>query len=382
MAQFSATQSTYLDDDFDSLPIIIQPDHEEFSNPPNPIDSRNMTSTNMREPRVPTHPIPAFQAAFAESMLEASRAPSNGPQDSSKNASERRKVLLDQELHEETHASRWKPKPGQRFHELWKLMSQISFGVYLLLNGIAKDDEQVLNILQGHVDEVDSFLEQTLDDFDLAQHDIDERLKLLKVPLENIQVFDTMLEDRAFRLQIVNGNERIEHIITRTASAMNDALKDVEQGISATRQFIMYLTEEDEDTGWKEEQPEMIRVFDAMKGNANGWYRAFNLLQTKGQGLSASLVQLGSVVHEMSRRAGEVSRQRRVSRDPIHFIWPLLVVLSVLWYSESSRVIQIFEADIDIQISARYSKILLIYLSMLIFFGSVRLRPYVLEAMN
>jgi len=48
-------------------------------------------------------------------------------------------------------------------------MAQISFGIYLLLHGIAKDDEQVMNILQGHVDEVDEFLETTLADFDLAR---------------------------------------------------------------------------------------------------------------------------------------------------------------------------------------------------------------------
>lgn len=313
--KFSANRS-HLEDDY-SLPIPIRSDDDEPHKSPNQTYTSNMNKETNREPRVPTHPIPAFQAAFAESMLEATKTPPQ-PQNNLKDASERRKVLLDQEPHEDTHASRWKEKPGQRFHELWKLMSQISFGVYLLLNGIAKDDEQVLNILQGHVDEVDQFLETTLEDFDLGQQDIEDRLKLLKVPLQNLKVFDTMLEDRAFRLQIVNGNERIEHIITRTSSAMNDALKDVEQGIGATRQFIVYLTEEDEDTSWKEEQPEMIRVFDAMKGNANGWYRAFNLLQTKGRNLSASLVQLGSIVHEMSRRAGEVSRNKRVSRDSTH----------------------------------------------------------------
>src|SRR4030081_339392 len=122
-------------------------------------------------------------------------------------------------------------------------MAQISFGIYLLLNGIAKDDEQVMSILQGHVDEVDEFLETTLEDFDLALHDIEDRLNLLKLPLERIEVFDAMLQDRAFRLQIVNGNEKIEHVITRTATAMNDALKDVKQGVSACKEFSKYLQE-------------------------------------------------------------------------------------------------------------------------------------------
>lgn len=263
--------------------------------------------------QVPVHPIATMQEAFAESMLEASGgSPPSIPKNTIGNASARRKYLLDQDINEPTHAARWQSKHGLRYHELWKLMAQISFGIYLLLNGIARDDEQVMNILQGHVDEVDEFLETTLEDFDLAQQDVDERLKFLKLPLENIAIFDAMLEDRNFRLQIVNGNERIEHVITRTATAMNDALKDVTQGLDACKEFTFYLAEEHEDRIWREERPEMQKVFDAMKGNVDGWYKAYVSLQTKGNHLGVGLVQLGSIVAEMDRRAGEVSRRKRV----------------------------------------------------------------------
>ncbi len=221
-------------------------------------------------------------------------------------------MLLDQDISEETHAARWRQKPGQKHHELWKLMAQISFGIYLLLNGIARDDEQVMNILQGHVDEVDEFLEMTLEDFDLAKEDIDERLNFLKLPLENIVIFDAMLEDRSFRLQIVNGNERIEHAITRTAAMMNDALKDVQQGLDACKEFTIYLAEEQEEGVWMDTRRDMQKVFDAMKGNVDGWYKAYVSLQTKGNALGVALVQLGSIVAEMDRRAGEVSRKTRV----------------------------------------------------------------------
>jgi hypothetical protein len=193
-------------------------------------------------------------------------------------------------------------------------MAQISFGIYLLLNGIAKDEDQVMAILQGHVDEVDEFLESTLDDFDLAQDDIDERLKFLKLPLENIIIFDAMLEDRAFRLQIVNGNERIEHVIQRTAAAMNDALKDVQQGLDSCKEFAIYLAEELDVAVWREKRSDMEKVFDAMKGNVDGWYKAYVSLQTNGNHLGVALVQLGSIVAEMDRRAGEVSRKTRVRR--------------------------------------------------------------------
>jgi hypothetical protein len=137
-------------------------------------------------------------------------------------------------------------------------------------------------------------------------------LKFLKMPLENIHIFDAMLEDRQFRLQIVTGNERIEHIIHRTASAMKDALKDVQQGLDATKEFAIYLAEEQEESDWKMLRPDMQKVYDAMKGNAEGWYKAYVALQTKGNHLGEILVQLGSIVAEMDKRAGQVSRKMRV----------------------------------------------------------------------
>lgn len=309
----------------DGFPIDFNPDFDPDFSPkfkPSLLTNHDNFTTTMEEdtmkevhPNIPTHPIPSMQGAFAESMLEASaNSTPTFPKPNPGNAAVRRQRLLDQDISEET--SRWRQKPGQRHHELWKLMAQISFGIYLLLNGIAKDDEQVMNILQGHVDEVDEFLEMTLEDFDLAQDDIDERLKFLKLPLENIHIFDAMLEDRQFRLQIVSGNEKIEHVITRTATAMKSALQDVQQGLEACKEFTFYLAEEQEDPIWREERPEMEKVYDAMKGNVEGWYKAYVSLQTKGNQLGVALVQLGSIVAEMDRRAGEISRNTRFSNSP------------------------------------------------------------------
>ncbi|KAL5314502.1 hypothetical protein ACEPPN_017142 [Leptodophora sp. 'Broadleaf-Isolate-01'] len=304
------------EEDDDNLQIIFEPEDDSFfslvTNPSS--GATTPRQDTMKEVQVPQHPIPSMQAAFAESMHESSAASTPTiPKNRIGNAAARRKLLIDQDVDEDTHASRWKQKPGQKYHELWKLMAQISFGVYLLINGIAKDDEQVMNILQGHVDEVDEFLETTLEDFDLAQEDIEERLKFLKLPLENIIIFDAMLEDRNFRLQIVNGNERIEHVITRTAKAMNDALKDVQQGLDACKQFTIYLAQEQEESAWLKDRPDMQQVFIAMKGNVEGWYNAYVSLQTKGNHLGVALVQLGSIVAEMDRRAGEISRKTRFS---------------------------------------------------------------------
>jgi len=295
------------------LPIIFEPKDDETNGGGHGIHPAASHDT-MKEVRgpVPQHPIPSMQDAFAESMQEASDG--STPRDKTKySAAIRRQILLDQELSDDTHATRWRQRPGQQYHELWKLMAQISFGIYLLLNGLAKDDAQVMNILQGHVDEIDEFLETTLEDFDLAQDDIDERLKFLKLPLENIAIFDAMLEDRAFRLQIVSGNERIEHVIQRTAAAMKDALQDVGEGLSACKEFTIYLAAEHARASWRHERHDMEKVYEAMKGNVEGWYKAYVSLQTKGNHLGVALVQLGSIVAEMDRRAGDISRKTRVS---------------------------------------------------------------------
>lgn len=222
----------------------------------------------------------------------------------------RRRMLLEQQEYERTVAGRWKQKPGEKFHPLWKLVAQISFGMHLLQQGLAKSDEEVLKILQTHVDEVDGFLERTTEDFDLAQNDINERIRYLKLPLEHGQVFDQMLADRPFRVAIVEGNEKIEHIIDRTAAAMNDALKDVQKGLDATRELAKYMTRVDKQ--WEDRTEEHDSVYLAMIGNTEGWTRAFLTLQSKGGHLRKALVQLGTIVAEMQRRAGAASRKNLV----------------------------------------------------------------------
>ncbi|KAH8813033.1 hypothetical protein F5884DRAFT_670807 [Xylogone sp. PMI_703] len=304
------------------VPIILEPTIDDLSDLDDVLDDAHDDAS--KEIQVPTHPIWSMQAAFAESMLEASATSTpTAPQPKILSAETRRKVLLDDSI-DAPPPSRWQKKPGQQYHQLWKLMAQISFGIYLLLNGIAKDDEQVMAILQGHVDEVDEFLEMTLEDFDLARRDIDERLQFLKLPLDNIDIFDAMLEDRAFRLQIVSGNEQIEHVINRTATSMNDALRDVQEGLEACKDFRAYLLDIQQDPVWRKERPEMEKVFQAMKGNVEGWYKAYTALQTNGKGLGTALVELGSIVAEMDRRAGEASRKGRVGDAVDLSGWPVL----------------------------------------------------------
>ena len=261
----------------------------------------------------PVHPVPTMQGAFEESMKETMNddQPEVPDRYSKADSVTRRKMLLEQQEYERTVAGRWKQKPGEMFHPLWKLVAQISFGMHLLQQGLAKSDEEVLKILQTHVDEVDVFLERTTEDFDLAQNDINERIRYLKLPLEHGQVFDQMLADRPFRVAIVEGNEKIEHIIDRTAAAMNDALKDVQKGLDATRELAKYMTRVDKQ--WEDRTEEHDSVYLAMIGNTEGWTRAFLTLQSKGSHLRKALVQLGTIVAEMQRRAGAASRKNLAS---------------------------------------------------------------------
>ena len=279
------------------------PDSEDESDPDSTMDNQP-----------PQHPVPTMQGAFEESMMETlteSTEPEPENRYSTADSISRRKMLLEQEKYERTVAGRWKQKPGEKYHPLWKLVAQISFGMHLLHQKLAKSDEEVIKILQNHVDEVDGFLERTTEDFDLAQNDIVERIRYLRLPLEHGQVFDSMLDDRAFRMAIVEGNEKIEHIVDRTTSAMKDALKDVQKGLDATRELARYLTRLERT--WINRSDEHESVFLAMVGNTEGWSRAFLTLQQKGNKLGSALIQLRGIIAEIQKRAGIASRKNLVN---------------------------------------------------------------------
>jgi hypothetical protein len=257
---------------------------------------------------LPIHPVAQLQGPFEESILESMN--NTNERQEKVDSITRRKQLLERENYERTCAGRWKKRPGENFHPLWKLVAQISFGMHLLGHGLAKSEEEVMKILQTHVDEIDGFLELTTEDFELAQKDIQDRIQLLRVPLENLETFDTMLEGRDFRLSIVEGNEKIEHIVSRTSQTMNDALKDVQKGIDATKGLEKYLAEMN--MGWDERSQGLDAVYQAMMGNVEGWRIAFIDLQMKGNSVGVALVQLGGIISEMSKRAGIASRKMLV----------------------------------------------------------------------
>jgi hypothetical protein len=303
------------------LPIVLVPDVDDDdldSGAGLELDTR-VPQEEPQSPPAPQHPIPSMQQAFAESLVEATKGSAvTKPKLRTGDAKARREELLDGNRDDPHPTALWRCRPGQKTHELSRLMAQISFGVYLLLNGMANSQILVVSILQGHIDEVDEFLETTVEDMDLATQDMEDRIKHLKLPMDNIDVFERMLEDRNFRLQILEGNQKIEHILARTQVALKQTTQDLSEGLAATREFTIYLAEQ-QHGNWRRERPDVIDIFDAMKGNTDGWFNAFMELQAKGSTLNALIVRLTDMVSEMERRAGEVSRKTRVCR-PCHHL--------------------------------------------------------------
>ncbi|KAK0753851.1 hypothetical protein B0T18DRAFT_23686 [Schizothecium vesticola] len=268
------------------------------------------------ESSAPPHPIPFMQDAFAESLFEATfggKIPK--PKLRAGDAKTRRAELLDQEKLDPPLAALWRYRPGQVNHELRRLMAQISFGVYLLLNGMANSQALVVSILQGHIDEVDEFLETTLEDIGLATKDLQDRIAHLKLPMDNMSVFETMLEDQKFRHQIIDGNLKIDHIVGRTQMALQQTVQDLAEGVSSTREFSIYLAEQ-EDGQWRRDRPDVIDIYNAMKGNTDGWFNAFIDLQAQASTLNGLVVRLNGMVAEMDRTAAAVNQRVMAAAAP------------------------------------------------------------------
>nr|POE48654.1 hypothetical protein CFP56_38751 [Quercus suber] len=269
------------------------------------------------ETQSPVYPIPSMQGAFEESILESAADEVEEEDDAQGHDAEwRRQELLGRKKYDDSWKSRWRQTSTARYHPLLKLMAQIIFGMHLLLQQQAKSNEEVVRILQTHVNEVDTFLEKTAEDFDLAIADIEERIKHLRLPMTHLDVFKVMLDDLDFRTQLIDGNAKIERIVERTAKAMSAALRDTGEGVRATTGLSNYL--QTTASQWNVSKPEIATVFTAMRGNEQGWMKYLQDLQTKGKALGKSLALLGSVIHEMSKLAASADARHRYGSISSH----------------------------------------------------------------
>ncbi|KAL7802239.1 hypothetical protein V8C44DRAFT_298979 [Trichoderma aethiopicum] len=267
-------------------------------------------------PAIPVHPIPALQDAFAESLHEVmSGVAVDKPKLRALDAQGRREAVLSQGVDEPAFDAQWRLRPGQSQHELAKLIAQISFGVYLMLNGMANNNTQVVSILQGHIDEVDEFLEVTIEDLEQVEMDLKKRIDHLMLPMSNVTVFEQLLEDRKFRNEILQGNEKIEHILARTNVAMKQWDDDIEAGLQTSNLFINWLNDQAEGP-WRENQPDVSDIFDAMSGNAEGWLIAFEKISDSTDEINSLIIRLMNIISEMEKKAGEASRRTWANITP------------------------------------------------------------------
>lgn len=299
------------------------PDRERLATP---------SDTDKAGRQFPAHPIPQLQGPFDESILEANE----GAGDKwvvDIDAQCRRRDLLENSGYERLCGRKWRQRPGERqavsgplvamastlfanwrvfrYHPLWKLTSMMSFGIYLLAKGLAKglakSEVEVLRTLQNYVDELDKFIERSKGDFLIIQIDVRTRIQYLSLPLGNLDVFDEMLEDRNFRLAMIDYNEKIEYAIERFSAAVRDSIHDVQKGREAISALWHYIGRLGQRSDRLSEN--LNTICKAMIANIEGWDKAFRKLHKRGTALDAALFELGMAVVEMQRRVGVASRK-------------------------------------------------------------------------
>ncbi|KAJ5750939.1 hypothetical protein N7533_007967 [Penicillium manginii] len=254
----------------------------------------------------PSHPITQLQGPFQESILEATHKSAN-EWVVKIDAQTRRRDLLENDEYERLCGRKWRQRESEKYHPFWKLVSQMVFGVHLLAKGMAKSDQEVMKILQTHVDELDGFLQRSTEDFLIIHLDVRTRIQYLSLPLGNLDMFDEMLSDRNFRLALVAYNDQIEHSIDRFTLAITDAIKDLLKGKEAMGALWHYLLQLSDEGCF---QSESLKAFyKAMMENMEGWIIAMSKLRRRGAALQKGLGQLAFAVTEMQRRVGVASRK-------------------------------------------------------------------------
>ncbi|KAJ5724887.1 hypothetical protein N7493_006615 [Penicillium malachiteum] len=257
-------------------------------------------------PVVPVHPIPKLQGPFEESISETSEV-TRSYWVVDIDAQTRRRDLLENDEYERLCGRKWRQRSSEQYHPFWKLASQMVFGVHLLAKQLAISEPQVMKILQTHVDEMDGFLQRTTEDFMMIHLDVRTRIQYLNLPLENLDVFDQMLEDRSFRLSLVSYNDQIEHAVDRFTLAITDAIRDLLKGKEAISVLWHYLIQLSSDGCF--ESHRLKAFYQAMMDNLEGWLEAFSKLRRRGAALQRALGQLAFAVTEMQRRVGVASRK-------------------------------------------------------------------------
>jgi hypothetical protein len=88
---------------------------------------------------------------------------------------------------------------------------------------------------------------------------------------------------------------------------------DIDAGLRSSEAFMEWLNEH-KNLEWPEADPDLESIYRAMKGNADGWLNTFDDLNNQAQDLNGLVIKLMTIVAEMEKTAGEVSRRTWVSQ--------------------------------------------------------------------
>ena len=264
----------------------------------------------------PVHPLGSMQGPFEESMLDATGGTGFVPYKNPKKTIEQRQHMLCRE-HEApeltwnfTYNCHWRNRSKGNFHPLLKTAAQIIFGVHLLNQHLEKSVADVADILLKHVNELDAFLQRANEDLDGSLKDMLFRRKCLKVPMEHVNEFDRLLDDRTYRFQLLEGNVTIERTINRMSQMLNDYLVDINTFQNANQDLDAYLLGIGHN--WTAMDGDVGRIYSAMCGNTGGWSQFLQSLVAKAEKLGVVLVQVSSYCNEIEKRCGAASRRSMV----------------------------------------------------------------------
>jgi hypothetical protein len=258
-----------------------------------------------------------MQAPFEESMLEATGETGYVPfANPTQNIDARQEKLCKAVEAVErdwnfTYNCHWRTHPRGKFHPLLKTLAQIVFGVHLLHQQLQKSVGEVADILLKHVNELDSFLQRANEDIEGSLKDMLFRRKCLKVPMEHVNEFDRLLDDRTYRAQLLDGNVTIERTINRMSILLNDYLIDMATFRDANNDLDLYLRTIG--NAWVVGNDDVAAIYGAMCGNTSGWSQVLQSLVAKAEKLGVVLVQVSSYCNEIEKRCGAASRRSLIA---------------------------------------------------------------------
>jgi hypothetical protein len=292
----------------------------------------------------PTHPLAEMQAPFEESMLDAGRkeATSNNYREANPtkfNGASRRSVILGQhgQFDNISYNAQWRVNNDTNFHPIRKIMSQVIFGVHLLCQAMEQSIPEVATILRGFVQELDGFLRRVNADLDLSLKDVTELYGNLSLPLQHVNVFDQLLNDRNYRTQTLQGNIRIDGVIKRYSRLTSDYTTDLDTLRECNVAFGAYLARIGE--GWTRGMTELVDINAAMCRNTAIWDANAKALMGKAEALSLLLENCAKCVFEFEKRCAAAARRGIVSKAQFFILFifvcisnfVLKCVLCTLW---------------------------------------------------